>query len=306
MSLTSELVLLSYYRFQISTPAGKFQFQPPLPIAVDSLHYFNHIDSGVWPIYVTKGITYMLFLMTIASTLHLAPLPMTAHPNPPLLKPRRKAIPLPLSPDVSSDESEEPYDFFYRIARAKNPLVCPFSDMSRDEPCIEFSITVERKEFLMKHLLAIKNKGGNAQHPIDDGLWDDDFTKYLMMPRPGKYSVGKRKRSHQKAAKRAYQKKKRRETEMGQVYRQRFDRDELSATEYRKILTGANKRRFDEEQRVKERVEAMQAANDQILQQRLQQKIAELQSSNALGVQDARIQKLEYLRQENYFVTFRP
>src|SRR5579859_4426085 len=150
----------------------------------------------------------------------------------------------------------------------------------------------------MKHLLAIKNKGGDVQHPIDDGLWDNDFTKYLMMPRPGKYSVGKRKRSHQKAARRAYQKKKRRETEMGQVYRQRFDQDKLSAAEYRKILTGANRRRFDEEQRVKERVEAMQAANDQILQQRLQQKIAELQSSNALGVQDARIQELEYLQTE--------
>src|SRR5579859_3111639 len=124
----------------------------------------------------------------------------------------------------------------------------------------------------MKHLLAIKNKGGDVQHPIDDGLWDDDFTKYLMMPRPGKYSVGKRKRSHQKAAKRSYQKKKRREMEMGQVYQWRFDQDELSAAEYRKTLMGANRWRFNEEQWVKEGVEAMQAANDQILQQGLQQK----------------------------------
>lgn len=211
-------------------------------------------------------------------------------------KPRRKAILLPVSPEISSDE--EDHDFFYRIARSKIPFLCPFSDQSRDNPCKEFPDSVDRKEVLMKHLLAIKNQGGDEKHSLDDDLWNDEFTKYLMMPRPGKYSEGKRRRSHKKAAHRAYQKKKLNEARLGRQYREQFDRGEITAEEYRKILTGANRRKFDEEQRVKRRVEEMQADNDRRLEQRLQQKITELRVVNARGAEDDRIQELVNLRSE--------
>ena len=70
--------------------------------------------------------------------------------------------------------------------RAKHPLYCPFSDVSRNNICDEFAEEVDCKEVIMKHFI-IKNKGSDDNHPLNDALWNEDITRYLMMPHPGTY-----------------------------------------------------------------------------------------------------------------------
>ena len=162
---------------------------------------------------------------------------------------------------VSSALHDDSYDPKLRPDEFK----CPFSDPSRANPCNTLKDGIKKKTQITNHLLSVEGHGGDSQHPEDDPLWNSRLIKnYYLCKRPV-YDLDERRVAMREYNKRAYQKRLDREAAQRETAEAAFKQGTISADEFRTILVGAKRIRFDLEYSVTQKV-----------QQQLATKIAEL------------------------------
>lgn len=161
-------------------------------------------------------------------------------------------------------------DAKYQLDQTLRPteFKCPFSDPSRADPCTTLKDGIKKKTQITNHLLAVQNRGGDSRHPKDDPLWNERIiTNYYLCKRPI-YELDERAKAQQEYNKRAYQKRKDRETAMIETAEAQYKSGEMTAEEYRRILVGNRRIRFDQERDVQSKVQAQ--LNARIEQLRLE------------------------------------
>lgn len=150
-----------------------------------------------------------------------------------------------------------------------NEHTCLCADPTCAVPCTALKRKAKRKTQVTNHLLAIKRKRGDASHPMNDALWQTPIViNYYLVKRPiieydARGDVAKV--YHQ----RAYQKRLDRERTEGERMEAAWRQGEITAEEYRTILVGNRRIRFDKEQSVAKEVQAQ--LNAKIAELRLEQ-----------------------------------
>jgi len=203
-------------------------------------------------------------------------------------------------PSSSSSSSSSPADSdedleYYRFKRQKTENVCPFSDPSRPNPCVDHAAPRSRKDSIMKHLNKVK-QDPDPQHPKNDPIWASRLVRYFLTPRPKKYDNQKRKRGNQVSQHEYYVKRTKIQSEKGPEMKAKYLAGEIAKEEYAKVLIGNARREFLAEERVKDRLQLQFAAdNDRAVQEKLEEKLRELRQTNVTG-DDDEIRDLEAIR----------
>jgi hypothetical protein len=110
---------------------------------------------------------------------------------------------------------------------------------------------------------------GDREHPLDDPLWDSwEIQGYLLAHRPDKLTNPEHKKfARQRTQAKSYKKRVAREmSDEGKLRKQRYEHGEIPLDEYRSILTGNRRRKFDEKVKLDEECQVRVA-----LEQRMQQ-----------------------------------
>jgi hypothetical protein len=154
--------------------------------------------------------------------------------------------------DETAIVKEVKRNFFDRDRKPKR-LVCPFSDLSRTNPCETHAEPKSRKDVVERHLVKVKSAGGDEQHPINDPLWQSFQVVWFLTPRP-EFTERKRKRAKGSAQSRYYLKcKDKQENEEAEAKR-KLEEGLIGEDEYKKVLIGGKRREFIAERATERRV----------------------------------------------------
>jgi hypothetical protein len=145
---------------------------------------------------------------------------------------------------------------YYDRDRIPKKKICPFADARRVNPCTSHNKERSRKDLIQRHLQAVLRHNGDAQHPIDDPLWESwEVKDYWLAYRLDKIEDTELRKQYQRLAqKRCYRKRVRKQDELEAEFLEKFERGEIGADEYKRILVGAKRRKFDMEQELERKV----------------------------------------------------
>jgi hypothetical protein len=135
------------------------------------------------------------------------------------------------------------------VRNAEVVRVCPFSALSRMNRCLSHGQPRARTESIRKHLIKVRDNGGDEFHPLADPLWDTSIVQYILSPRPPKLAPQKRKLTVQETQRMYYTKRRTKQALQPDV-EARFAAGEISKVEVLKVLIGDRRRKFITGQKV--------------------------------------------------------
>jgi hypothetical protein len=170
---------------------------------------------------------------------------------------------------------------FYDRALIPKEKVCPFSDPSRPNPCTTHATPKKRKDIIQNHLLQIKQKGYDAQHPANDPLWESwAINKYWLVSRPSALIKEEdKKAARSKAARKSYQTRLNREEREAANRKRQYEEGLISFDEYKSILVGHKRWKAEKEyleSQIKKQEQRLE--EEYVLRLNLEKKIEELQA----------------------------
>jgi hypothetical protein len=176
-------------------------------------------------------------------------------------KPRDAAAPYIRQPSTTQSQTGPPPPSrdiddvlnYYDRALIPKEKVCPFSAPSRRNPCTTHANPKKRKDIIEKHLLQIKQKGYDDQHPANDPLWTSwEVDKYWLAARPEPLISKEEKRAaRSRAAKRSYRTRLEREQKEADTRKRQYEEGKISFAEYKFVLVGDKRRKAEVEYRMK-------------------------------------------------------
>jgi hypothetical protein len=134
----------------------------------------------------------------------------------------------------------------------------------------------------MHHLKKVRDKGGDASHPIDDPLWQSPDVKYYLQPRPPKYDAPKRKAAQQYSHHRYYVKRTKLQEEQADAMMEKYLAGEIDAEQYKTFLIGKRRNQFLEQERIRSIEQRIREEKEAELQTRIEERLAELRSQQQL------------------------
>ena len=146
---------------------------------------------------------------------------------------------------------------FYDRALIPKRKVCPFSNSSRRNPCTTHASPRKRKDIIQNHLLHIKQKGYDNQHPATDPLWNSwEVSKYWLVSRPPPLATDEdKKAARSKAAKKSYRSRLEREEREADLRKRQYEEGKIPFSEYKFVLVGDKRRKAEQEYRITQRLE---------------------------------------------------
>ena len=159
-------------------------------------------------------------------------------------------------PHGPSQDLEDVLNFYDRALIPKRK-VCPFSKPSRRNPCTTHASPKKRKDIIQNHLLHIKQKGYDDQHPASDPLWHSwEVEKYWLVSRPPPLiNDADKKAARSKAAKKSYRSRLEREEREAAIRKRQYEEGKIPFSEYKFVLVGEKRRKAELEYRVTQRLE---------------------------------------------------
>jgi len=191
------------------------------------------------------------------------------------------------------NRKKRPQQKVCRFPISSNTQVCPFSLSTRQVPCTSHDQPRKRKDNIMNHLKKIRDQGGDAQHPLDDPLWDSWAVNWFLLPRPARFDNSKRKVGTRKSQQRYYRERTKMQTTQEASMRQLLEDGAIGPNEYKKILIGEKRRRFITETRVKAQIEgALHIESEKRMNEEIARKLEELRSDGQLETNSQSISTL--------------
>lgn len=166
--------------------------------------------------------------------------------------PARQAPP----PHGPSHDLQDVLNFYDRALIPKRK-VCPFSEPSRRNPCTTHASPKKRKDIIQNHLLHIKQRGYDDQHPASDPLWHSwEVEKYWLVSRPPPLiNNDDKKAARSKAAKKSYRSRLEREEREAAIRKRQYEEGKIPFSEYKFFLVGEKRRKAELEYRITQRLE---------------------------------------------------
>ena len=160
------------------------------------------------------------------------------------------------NPHGPSHDLQDVLNFYDRTLIPKRK-VCPFSNSSRRNPCTTHASPKKRKDIIQNHLLHIKQKGYDDQHPASDPLWNSwEVSKYWLVSRPPPLATDEEKKAaRSKAAKKSYRSRLEREEREADIRKRQYEEGKISFSEYKFVLVGDKRRKAEQEYRITQRLE---------------------------------------------------
>ena len=146
-------------------------------------------------------------------------------------------------PYMSEASSNDSAVVYYNPEIRPTEFVCPFSQNAVN-PCSMNTIR-KKKTTITNHLIYIKIKGGDKEHPLNDPLWNTDLVKkYYLQKRP-KLSEAQKKITHRRTNQRTYRSRLKKQEKDREALFSKFMNAEVTGDEFRKILVGKQRLEWD-------------------------------------------------------------
>jgi len=190
------------------------------------------------------------------------------------------------NPSRSSGKIDDVLNFYDRQLVPKEK-VCPFSDSSRPNPCTTHATPKKRKDIIQNHLLQVKQKGYDAQHPAKDPLWKSwEINKYWLVSRPPPLTTEEdKKAARSKAARKSYRTRLAREEREAADRKRQYEEGLISFNDYKFVLVGNKRRKAEKEYQEAQMKEQERRLEEQrVLYAHLENQLAELQAKQTPSV----------------------